>query len=161
MKKLLMLAVLTLTAAPLYAQEPREKPSAASRFGAGLRQWFLHVKEGLTESSVSSQRQKARITAVAAVRGAEQGEVDPAAPVWKSASGAKKAKATKKERAELAAAVDSALAGDLDGANAKLDAFEAAHEGSLLLTEAKEIRAKLKEAQAASEPATQVGSETK
>lgn len=148
MKIIAMLAVL-LAAAAGVARAEDAKPVAGSRFASGLRQWFLHVKEGLAESSVSSQRQKSRITAVAAVRGAEQGELDPEKPVWKSAGAAKKSRALKAQRQELAQAVDTALAGDWDAASKKLDAFEAAHPESPLLADAHEIRGKLTEARAA------------
>lgn len=145
MRTLILIAAVVLgsVAAPARAGE-----SAVAKMGDSLLSWFKHVKEGLSESSVGSYRQHGRISAVAAVRGAEQDAVDPQKPVWKSAAAGKKSKALKAQRVELAAAVDAALAGKLDESRAKLDAFEKAHPDSALLADAREIRGKLEEAKA-------------
>lgn len=147
MRTLLIAAVVLSSLA--FAAPARAEESAAAKLGDSLLSWFKHVKEGLSESSVGSYRQHGRISAVAAVRGAEQDSVDPQKPVWKSAAAGKKSKALKAQRVELAAAVDAALAGKLEESRAKLDAFEKAHPDSALLADAKEIRGKLEEAKAA------------
>lgn len=144
MKRVLPLIVLIPgLAAGLNAAEPKSRASI-------LKTWFQHLKEGLAESSVSGRYQKARVTAVAAVRGARQGAVEPDKPYWKGASKSKKAEQLKKERAELSSAVELILDGKLQEATAGLDAFEKAHPKSSLLSEVKEARDKAKELEAAS-----------
>lgn len=146
MRLLLAAMLLSSSLSPL-AVTVRAEETAVSRISAGLRQWFAHVKEGLSESSVSGQRQRGRFNAVAAVRGEEQEAADPAAPVWKSAAAGKASKALSKQRRELAAAVDAIMDGRLEEGQKQLDAFEKAHEGSPMLADAREIRSKLAEAQ--------------
>lgn len=145
------LAVLALAVSPLLAEEaakPAEAPkaeSAATKVAAGFKTWLQHLREGLAESAVGGRRQKTRVTAVAAVRGAGQDSVDPEKPAWKSTAEAKKAKADKAEKAELASAIDTVLAGNLAEGRDKLAAFEKAHPDSALAKDAKEARVKVEE----------------
>ena len=147
--------------------EASQPAGAAAKIGASLRTWFLNLKEGLSESSVSGQRQKGRLTSVAAVRGNAQGSdggrsvsgLRPAQrdaseadrPAWKSGAQSKKMKQLRLEKAEFSAAVDLILDGKLQQGSEALDAFEQAHPGSSLLAEVQETRGKIKEAQAAHE----------
>lgn len=130
------------------SEAPRPKPSM-------LRTWFKHLKEGLSESSVAGSFQKSRVTAVAAVRGAPQGAVEPDKPQWKGGAKAKKAEQLKKEKAELASAVDLILEGKVKEGEAGLEAFEKAHPKSPLLADVAEAREKLKELEAGAAPAEQ------
>ena len=149
MKKtaLALLVVAALSASWAGAGEAPGKPKLTK-----LQTWFKHFKEGLAQSSVSESYQKRRVTAVAAVRGAAQGSVDPDKPAWKGTGKSKRDQQIKKERAELTQAVDLILAGKLkDGAD-KLDAFETAHPKSPLLSDVKAAREKVKEMEAAAPP---------
>jgi TolA-binding protein len=113
-----------------------------------MRSWFQHLKEGLTESSTSAQRQRGSVAAVAAVRGLEQAGADLEKPAWKSGAKTRKSKEVKAQRQEFSAAVDLAVEGKYAEADEKLEAFEKAHPGSSLLSDVKETRQKVKEAQA-------------
>ncbi len=144
MRALLMPTLRTISLT-LHAQEPTK----AAKLAASMRTWFEHLKEGLTESSVSGQRQRGRLTAVAAVRGKGQSSVDPDKPAWKSGAGSRKAREMRKQKAEFAAAVDLILNGQLSEGDEKLEAFEKAYPASPLLAEARQARAKVREASAA------------
>lgn len=157
---ILGLTLTTSLAAPLRAEDAAAAPAAAApaattaqkaeaavfTLSSSVLTWFQHVKEGLAESSVATRRQHGRITAVAAVRGEGQEDVDPSQPVWKSAVAGKKSKAFRAQRKELSAAVDAILAGNYDEGRQKLDAFEKAHAKSPMLADAREIRGKLDDA---------------
>ncbi len=111
----------------------------------GIRKWFENFKQGLMGSAVESQYQRRRgVAAVAAVRGARQNVDDKNKPYWKGSAGSKQSAQLKKERAELAAAVDLALAGKTEEAMAAFDAFETAHPKSSLLPDVRQAREKLK-----------------
>ena len=169
MRRVMLMAVLGLSVAvsaedsakaPL-AEAPKptaEAPKAAAslaRVTGGLRTWFQHLKEGLTESSVSAQRQRGHVTAVAAVRGSQQGSAEVDKPAWKSGAQTRKSRLMRQQRQEFAAAVDLALEGKYAEAGGKLDAFQKAYPDSPLLPEVKEAREKAREAQdqAAAAPA--------
>ena len=139
MKKLAVIAVLSCLAGWTRAEEP-----ASGKLSA-LKTWFKHFKEGLAESSVSNQYQRGRLTAVAAVRGAQQESVNADKPQWKGGNKAKKAEQLKKEKAELAKSVDLILEGKVKEGQAGLDSFEKAHPKSTLLPEVREAREKSKE----------------
>ncbi len=111
-----------------------------------FKTWFEHLKEGLTESSVSAERQTGSMTAVAAVRGDKQSFAELDKPAWKSSGRIKKARELKKQKAELSSAVDLVLQGKMDDGDAKLAAFETAHPDSPYLAEAHQARAKIKQA---------------
>ncbi|MBI5210705.1 MAG: hypothetical protein HY927_12105 [Elusimicrobia bacterium] len=125
---------------PAAAAQQEGKPRK-SRF----RVWFEHLKQGLSESAVQGQYQKARVTAVAAVRGTKQGAEDPDKPSWKGGAKTKKAVELKKERQEFGKAVDLILDGKAKEGVAALEAFEKAHPKSTLLPEVAEAKSKAKE----------------
>ena len=124
-----------------------DAPAAPKR--TFLRTWFEHLKEGLSESAVQSHYQKNRVTAVAAVRGAQQDVVNPDKPAWKGGQKAKKSAQAKKERAQFGKAVDFILEGKTKEGLEALDAFEKAHPKSALLPDVEQARAKALELQAA------------
>ena len=109
------------------------------------RSWFKNLLTGLQKSAVEGRYHSGRTSAVAAVRGAGQEEVDAKKPHWKGALSDRQAAEFKKEREEFAAAVELILAGKLAEGSAKLDAFEAAHQKSRLLRDVREARQKLEE----------------
>ncbi len=115
-----------------------------------LRTYFKHLKQGLMESSVEGVYQKRGLVAVAAVRGAGQADEksDPAKPGMKNPAKEKKIKVRKAEAREFEKAADLAVAGKFDESLAALEAFEKAHPKSSLLSDVKDAKEKVKEAQA-------------
>ncbi|MDE2040483.1 MAG: hypothetical protein KGO96_13210 [Elusimicrobia bacterium] len=120
----------------------------AAGLSDSLRTWFTHVKQGLTESSVSDRMQHRRLTAVAAVRGQKQQGVEAERPAWKSPHRMRRALALRRQKAELKAAVEAILAGKLDEGQRRLDAFDKKNPRGELLAESHEIRAHLELARA-------------
>ena len=116
-----------------------------------LRTYFKHLKQGLMESSVEGSYQKRGSAAVAAVRGAKQGDdkSDLSKPGMKDPAKEKKIKVRKAEAREFEKAADLAVGGKYDEAMAALEAFEKAHPKSNLLEDVKEAKGKVKEAQEA------------
>ncbi len=143
MRKMLVpaLAALLCCGAAL-AEEPAKAEKPASALESTLI-WFRHLREGLADTAVKHQYQHRSAAAVAAVRGPEQDSVDPDKPEWKLKSKSDKA-AIKKERAELASAVDLVIAGKYDEGRSALDAFEKAHPQSKLLPDVAEARENIK-----------------
>lgn len=139
MRTLCLIALLAAAALPVRAEEPPKTRLSL------LRTWFKHLKDGLSESSISSYQQKRTVTAVAAVRGEGQESVDPDRPAWKGGSRARRAAALRQERTEFASAVDLILEGKLPEGTAALDAFEKAHPMSGLLPQVAEARQKATE----------------
>jgi TolA-binding protein len=121
-----------------------------------LKTYFKHLKQGLMESSVEGVYQKRGLVAVAAVRGAKQGDEksDPSKPGMKDPVKEKRVKVRKAEAREFEKAVDLAVAGKYDEALAALGRFEKAHPKSTLLADVKEAKGKVKEAAEAQEAET-------
>jgi hypothetical protein len=117
----------------------RADDAQASKLAA-LKTWFKNLKDGLSDSAVRSHFQKQRsVGSVAAVRGEGQASADPDRPEWKTSTKSEKAE-FKKERQELAAAVDQIMGGKLVEGRASLDAFEKAHPKSRLLKDVAQAR---------------------
>lgn len=116
-------------------EAPKPKPART-----WLRSWFEHLKQGLSESSVQGDYQRSRVTAVAAVRGDQQKNADPAKPSWKASAKFKKGVLVKAERAEFGKAVDLILEGKSEDGITALDAFEKSHPKSALLPDVREAR---------------------
>ncbi len=141
MTRIALIVAAFIFCAPLRAEEPKAV--------SALRSWFKHLKEGLSESSVSEHYQRrTSLAAVAAVRGSEQDAVDPKAPVFLSSERMRRSKQLRAERAELSSAVDLILAGKLQEGEAGLDAFAKAHPKSPLLADARQAREKAQELEA-------------
>ena len=135
MKKTLSLVALAVFIGAVSAKAV----DAPSRIEA-VKTWFKHLREGLSDSAVRGNFQRGHTTtAVAAVRGEGQTSVDPDKPEWKTSTKSEKA-ALKKERAELSAAVDLVISGQLAEGKAALDAFEKAHPKSKLLPDVVKAR---------------------
>jgi hypothetical protein len=116
-----------------------------------LKTYFKHLKQGLMESSVEGVYQKRGVVAVAAVRGANQGDEksDLSKPTMKDPIKEKKIKVRKAEAKEFEKAADLAVAGKYEESAAALEAFEKAHPKSTLLGDVKEAKGKVREAIAA------------
>lgn len=130
-----------------WADETPPKPSApapAGKWGT-VKTWFEHWKEGLKGSAVEKHYKRRRLSAVAAVRGAEQKLDDPGKPYIKGTASSKETKKLRKERAELAEAVELVLAGKVEEGSKRLDAFEAGHPNSPLLEDVRQAREMLKD----------------
>lgn len=138
----IMMAALLI--AGIFCAPARAEGTMKSRFAA-LKVWFQHFKEGLDDSVAGEERQNTDIIAVAAVRGAQQEWAEPNKVYWKDDAKIKKAAQTKKEKAELSAALNKILGGDVKGGETELDAFEKTHPHSRLLADAKKAREKAKE----------------
>jgi hypothetical protein len=141
MKSIALFALLFAVAVP--RPVAAEDGKSASKAVRSIRTWFKHWGQALRRSAVESRYRKMRTTSVAAVRGSGQGGEDPARPYWKGTWSEKKEKERIVERKELEAAVELALAGDLEGAGKNLDAFEKAHPKSYLLPDVKQAREQL------------------
>jgi hypothetical protein len=113
-----------------------------------LKTYFKHLKQGLMDSSVEGVYQKRGVVAVAAVRGANQGDdkSDLSRPSMKDPIQEKKIKVRKAEAREFEKAADLAVAGKYEEASAALEAFEKAHPKSTLLEDVKDAKSKVKEA---------------
>ena len=113
-----------------------------------LKTYFKHLKQGLMESSVEGVYQKRGLVAVAAVRGAKQGDEksDLSKPSMKDPVKEKKIKVRKAEAREFEKAADLAVGGKYEESMAALEAFEKAHPKSTLLEDVKEAKGKVKEA---------------
>lgn len=144
--KILTLAVALSFAASAATGADAAKSAPKSKLSI-LKTWFKHLKQGLTESSVSGEFQRQRVTAVAAVRGSAQEHADPDRVAWKT-GGSKKLAALREEKAELASAVGLLEEGKVSEGLTALDAFEKAHPQSGLLREVSETREKAKELEA-------------
>jgi len=119
---------------------PAEAGPRSSKKGLG---WFANWKKGLMSSAVDLMRQKRSLTSVAAVRGAGQKVDDPSKPYLRGTPAQKAERRARKEREELAAAVDLVLGGDPAAGAKALDAFEAAHPDSAFLGDVKAARERL------------------
>ncbi|MBI4346097.1 MAG: hypothetical protein HY553_04540 [Elusimicrobia bacterium] len=136
-----------LVAAPCLAEDA--PPAPARSAWADVKKWLGELRTAISESAVTRhQKQKRGALAVAAVRGHKQLLDDPAKPYWKGTAATKQEREERRERAELAAALDLALEGKNEAATAALDAFEAAHPNSALLADCRQAREKLKAAEA-------------
>lgn len=147
MRKLLFLVSFSsLLASGVYAAPPAKEAEKTPL--NGLRTWFKHLREGLSESSVSGAYQKRNVTAVAAVRGEEQKSAELETVEWKGSRSAA-GKARKAEQKELDVAVALIEQGQIEDGLKAIDAFEEAHPKSSFKKDLPEIRAKAKEYQAA------------
>ena len=92
--------------------------------------------------------QKRGLVAVAAVRGANQGDEksDLSKPAMKDPARERKIRVRKAEAREFEKAADLAVAGKYGEALAALEAFEKAHPKSTLLADVKEAKGKVQEA---------------
>lgn len=141
MRKMSLAALLLAMAVGAGAEE---KPSS-------LMGWLKNLREGLRESAVAGRRQKGKVTAVAAVRGAPQGDenANPDAPSLSNPAKSRKQRQSLKEREALSKAIAPAEEGKFDEALSALEAFEKQYPKSDYLSAAQEAKLKIAEAKAA------------
>ncbi|MDE2293263.1 MAG: hypothetical protein KGL53_14365 [Elusimicrobia bacterium] len=148
-KKLFWAALAAVLALPVGVRAADSASSLSS-----LKTWFSHWKDALVRTAVEGRyRTLHSMTAVAAVRGERQDSADPQAPYWKGGWTEKRAAERKKERAELADAVQLILDGKTGEAQAAFDAFDKAHPKSSFKDDVAAGRAKLAELEKAQAPA--------
>ncbi len=125
------------------------RPSSAPP-GSEILSWFKRLEAGLSSSLLGAAPRAGRdVAAVAAVRAAGQPAADLNTPAWIGGIHYERLAALKKERKDLAQAINLVLQGRLKEGRAALDAFEKAHPKSSLMKDAMEARRKLAALQAA------------
>lgn len=110
MKKLLIALALLFTVGTVQAGS------------GGWKAWYNNMLRGLKTKVQKSLQSKRRVTAVAAVRGAKQGE-DPEALYWKGGVSEKAQKKLEAEQEQLTEAVQLIVDGDIAGGKAALEKF--------------------------------------
>ena len=141
MKKAIILLALVFTAGLARAGESGD-----------WRGWYNDMLKGLKTKVQSKLQSKVRASAVAAVRGAKQGE-DANALYWKGGVSDKARKKLADEKAQLTEAVEMVVGGDTEGGRAALNKFIRSNPESFFLPDAKDALEKLPPAEAAQEGA--------
>jgi hypothetical protein len=147
LRTLLTAALVLSIAAPVLAAEPAEQKAEAKPASSAMKV-LKNLLTGLQKSAVEGRYRRVRTSAVASVRGAGQEDTDSSKPYWKGGLSEKAAAQQRKERDQLAEAVQMALSGKTDEGSAKLDAFEQEHPKTKLKKEVAEIRARIAEIKA-------------
>ena len=143
MKKLLMALALIFAVGLVHAEESKN-----------WKGWYSDMLKGLKTKVSKKLQSKTRVTAVAAVRGAKQGE-DVNAPYWKGGVSEKAQKKLADERKQLTDAVELVVGGDVEGGRAALTKFLKANPESFFAPDAKEALANLPAPEAAAAPAAE------
>jgi len=131
MKKILMALALIFAVGLVHAEENKN-----------WKGWYSDMLKGLKTKVAKKLQSKSRVTAVAAVRGAKQGE-DANALYWKGGVSEKAQKKLADEKAEITAAVELVVNGDVEGGRAALDKFVKGNPESFFLQDAKDALANL------------------
>lgn len=131
MKKILIALTLIFAAGTLHAEE-----------GKNWKGWYNDMLKGLKTKISKKLESKTRISAVAAVRGAKQGE-DANALYWKGGVSEKAQKKLADEQKQLTAAVELVVGGDVEGGRAALKKFLKDNPESFFLQDAKDALANL------------------
>ncbi len=140
MKKLVLTLVVLLAAGALRAEE-----------GKSWKAWYNDMLRGLKTKISKGVQSKHRVSAVAAVRGAEKGEGDPFALYWKDAVSDKAQKKLADEQKQLTAAVELVVGGDIAGGRAALEKFLKDNPESFFAQDARDALANLPAAEANTE----------
>ena len=148
MKKVLFILILVFSANTCFAAK-----------GGGFMGWYKKVLKTLNSKIEKRLAPKVRISAVAAVRGADQ-SVDPMELYWKGGMTEKAAKKLDGEKKEFIVAIEMVVNGKTDEGKKLLEAFIKNNSDSLYLQDAKEALSKLSEAEKVEEKA-EVKKETK
>lgn len=136
MKTILMAVLLAFTAGAVRAEEAKD-----------WKGWYNNMLKGLKTKIGRKIESKQRVSAVAAVRGAKQGE-DPNALYWKGGVSDKARKKLEDEKAQLTAAVELVVGGDVEGGRAAIQKFLKDNPESFFAQDAKEALANLPEPEA-------------
>ena len=139
MKKLLMALALIFAVGAVQAEEGRD-----------WKGWYGNMLKGLKSKVQKRLESKQRVSSVAAVRGAKQGE-DPNALYWKGGVSEKAQKKLAEEKDQLTAAVELVVGGDVAGGRAALNKFLKDNPESFFAQDAKDALANLPAPAAVSE----------
>ncbi|MEK7721795.1 MAG: hypothetical protein AAB359_05345 [Elusimicrobiota bacterium] len=101
------------------------------------KSWYNNMLKGLKTRVQKKLESKTRVSAVAAVRGAKQGD-DPNALYWKGGVSDKAQKKLADEKKQLTEAVELVVGGDVEGGRAALNKFLKTNPESLFAQDAKE-----------------------
>ncbi|MFH1619616.1 MAG: hypothetical protein ABIG11_06885 [bacterium] len=135
-KTAVFLILFALTAGAINAEE-----KAADK--SGWKAWFQNTLKSLkSETGRRFGSRTVRVTAVAAVRGAEM-DSDPMTPYWKGGITEKASKKLAAERDEFTKAVELILEGKTEDGEKALNAFKKNHPESSLLPDVKEALANI------------------
>lgn len=115
--------------------------------GKDWKGWYNNMLKGLKTKISKRLESKQRVSAVAAVRGAKQGE-DPNALYWKGGVSEKAQKKLAAEKDQLTAAVELVVGGDVEGGRAAINKFLKENPESFFAPDAKEALANLPAAEA-------------
>lgn len=131
MKKILIALALVFAAGTLHAEE-----------GKNWKGWYNGMLKGLKTKVSKRLESKTRVSAVAAVRGAKQGE-DANALYWKGGVSEKAEKKLAEEKKQLTEAVELVVGGDTEGGRTALKKFLKDNPESFFAQDAKEALANL------------------
>ncbi|HAN04172.1 MAG TPA: hypothetical protein DCW72_10290 [Elusimicrobia bacterium] len=131
MKKLLIVMALLFSVSALRAEPAKDWKS-----------WYNNMLKGLRSKVERKLESKHRVSAVAAVRGAKQGE-DANALYWKGGLSDKARKKLDEEKKQLTGAVELVVNGDTEGGRAALNKFLKDNPESFFAADAKEALANL------------------
>ena len=128
--------------------------------GKDWKGWYGNMLKGLKSKVQKKLESKHRVSAVAAVRGAKQGD-DPNALYWKGGVSDKAQKKLAEEKKQLTEAVELVVNGDVEGGREALNKFLKANPESFFAQDAKEALANLPAQEAAPAPAAEEKEEGK
>lgn len=131
MKKILMAMALIFAVGTVQAEE-----------GKDWKGWYNSMLKGLKTKISKKLESKQRVSAVAAVRGAKQGE-DANALYWKGGVSEKARKKLEEEKKQLTEAVELVVGGDVEGGRAAIQKFLKDNPESFFAQDAKEALANL------------------
>lgn len=131
MKKLLMALALIFAVGAVQAEETRD-----------WKGWYGNMLKGLKSKVQKRLESKQRVSSVAAVRGAKQGE-DPNALYWKGGVSEKAQKKLAEEKDQLTAAVELVVGGDVEGGRAAMNKLLKDNPESFFAQDAKDALANL------------------
>ena len=114
----------------------------------GWKTWYNDMLKGLKTKVQSRLQSKTRVSAVAAVRGADKNK-DAFAPYWKDTVSEGAQKKLADEKAALTAAVEQVVNGDVEGGRAALNKFLKDSPDSVYAQDAKDALANLPAEEAA------------
>lgn len=147
MKKALMALALLFAVGVVHAES-----------GKDWKGWYGNMLKGLKAKVGKKLESKHRVSAVAAVRGAKQGD-DPNALYWKGGVSEKAQKKLAEEKKQLTEAVELVVNGDVEGGREALNKFLKANPESFFAQDAKEALANLPAPEAISEESKEAASE--
>lgn len=111
------------------------------------KSWYNDMLKGLKTKVQKKLESKARVSSVAAVRGAKQGE-DANALYWKGGVSEKAQKKLAEEKKQLTEAVELVVGGDVEGGRGALTKFLKNNPDSFFAQDAKDALANLPAAEA-------------